>query len=119
MNSNEIINTYYDYKLSYDVGNPNVKGNVEMLQYIRYHVRSSFDKAYEDALAIFYDESSKNDAVGSMDQVWHYIIKDETQPGGGYSVNGEAMRAYYAQYAPIKALRLYTLENSTFLTLPE
>ena len=116
MNSNEIINTYYDYKLSYDVGNPNVKGNVEMLQYIRYNVHSSFDKAYEDALAFFYSESSMDN---TMDQVWHYIIKDDTQPNGGYSVDGEAMRAYYAQYAPIKAQRLYDLENSTFPSLPK
>ena len=111
MNSNEILNTYYDYKLQYDVGNSDVKGNVEMLQYIRYHVRSSFDKAYEDALGIFYSESSLGE---SRKQIWHYIIKDSA-----YTVDGEAMRGYYASYAPIKAQRLYDLENSTFPALPD
>ena len=110
MNSNEILNTYYDYKLQYDVGNSEVKGNVEMLQYIRYHVRSSFDKAYEDALGIFYAESTDKE---SQKQIWHYIIKDSN-----YTVNGEAMRGFYASYAPIKAQRLYDLENSTFPSLP-
>ena len=111
MNSNEILNTYYDYKLQYDVGNSEVKGNVEMLQYIRYHVRSSFDKAYEDALGIFYAESTGNE---SREQIWHYIIKDNN-----YTVNGEAMRGFYASYAPIKAQRLDDLENSTFPSLPK
>ena len=110
MNSNEILNTYYDYKLQYDVGNSDVKGNVEMLKYIRKHVRSSFDKAYEDALGIFYSESTVGE---SQKQIWHYIIKDS-----GYTVNGEAMRGYYASYAPIKAQRLYDLEFSTFPSLP-
>ena len=111
MNSNEILNTYYDYKLQYDVGNSEVKGNVEMLKYIRDHVRSSFDKAYEDALGIFYAESTGNE---SRDQIWHYIIKDSA-----YTVNGESMRASYASIAPVKAQRLYDLENSTFPSLPD
>ena len=110
MNSNEILTTYYDYKLQYEVGNSEVKGNVEMLKYIRNNVRSSFDKAYEDALGIFYSEATAND---SQKQIWHYIIKDS-----GYTIDGETMGAYYDMYAPIKAQRLYDLENSTFPSLP-
>lgn len=108
--SNEILNTYYDSKLQYEVGNQEVKGNVEMLKYIRYHVRSSFDKAYEDALGTFYVESTNGE---SQDQIWHYIIKD-----GNYTTDAADMRAAYAQYAPIKAKRLYDLEVGTFPGLP-
>ena len=108
-NSTDILNEYYDYKLQYDIAGGS-EGNVEMLQYIRYHVRSSFDKAYEDALGFFYNEASLGEA---QKQIWHYIIKDS-----GYTVDGEAMRSYYASYAPIKAQRLYDLENSTFPSLP-
>jgi hypothetical protein len=110
MNSDEILNTYYDYKLQYEVGNSEVKGNVEMLKYIRKHVRSSFDKAYEDALGFFYSEATEKE---SQKQIWHYIIKDS-----GYTVDGEDMRGFYDQYASIKAQRLYDLENSIFPSLP-
>lgn len=111
MNSNDVLNTYYDYKLAYDVVNSDVAGNVEMLQYIRYNVRSSFDKAYEDALGIYYSTSTDGD---SMKQIWHYIIKD-----GGYTTDGAAMKTAYDSYAPVKAQRLYALEYSTFPGLPD
>ena len=110
MYSNEILNTYLDHKLLHDVGTFDFMGNGEMLKYIRSNIGSSLDKAYEDALGIFYSESGLSE---SRKQIWHYIIKDS-----GYTVDGEAMRSYYASYAPIKAQRLYDLEKSTFPCLP-
>ena len=68
-NSTDILDEYYDYKLQYDVAGGS-EGNVEMLQYIRENVRSSFDKAFEDAIGKFFssvdEESNKNK--------WHVMI---------------------------------------------
>ena len=56
-NSTEILNYYYDYNLSYGTTAGGVTGNVAMLAYIRNHVRTSFDKLFEDAIGFFYNES--------------------------------------------------------------
>ena len=64
-NSEEILNNYYKYKLQYDLSN-NSTGTVEMLQYIRDNVRSSFDKAMEDAIGVFNTEASKTK--------WHNVL---------------------------------------------
>ena len=108
--SYEILTTYFMYKHQSQVNDSLTGPNVEMLKYIRSNVRSGFDKAYEDALGIFYSDSTLDE---SQKQIWHYIIKDS-----GYTVNGEAMRGYYASYAPIKAQRLYDLEYTIFPSLP-
>ena len=47
-------------------------GNVYMLQYIRYNVRTSFDKAFEDAMGIFYKTSNEN----ASEERWHTILQD-------------------------------------------
>ena len=108
--STDILNEYYEYKLQYDVVGATVKGNVEMLKYIRYNVRSSFDKTFEDALGKFYNATDEM----SMKQQWHSIIRD-----GGFRVTGDEMAYYYDSYAPIKAWRLYNLENYIYPTLPD
>ena len=70
-NSTDILDEYYNYKLQYDVAGGS-EGNVEMLQYIRENVRSSFDKAFEDAIGKFFntvnEESNKNK--------WHTMIQN-------------------------------------------
>ena len=106
--STEILNEYYDYKLQYDVVGTGVKGNVEMLKYIRFNVRSSFDKAFEDALGRFYEATNE----GAMNEQWHTMIKN-----AGYKL--ENMAGYYDSLTPKKAWRLYNLENSIYPTLPD
>ena len=109
--STEILNEYYDYKLQYDVVGTGVKGNVEMLKYIRSNVRSSFDKAFEDALGKYY---SATDAE-SMKQQWHTQIKN-----CGYG-QYDTIRIdwFYDELAPVKAWRLYHLENIIYPVLPD
>ena len=70
-NSTDILNEYYDYKLQYDIAGGS-EGNVEMLQYIRYNVRSSFDKVFEDAIGKFFETVEQ----GSMKNRWHTIMQD-------------------------------------------
>ncbi len=69
--STDILNEYYDYNLTYDIAD-NLDGNVEMLEYIRDNVRTSFDKLFEDAIGFFY-ETSDPDAVKNR---WHTLICD-------------------------------------------
>ena len=106
--STAILNEYYDYKLQYDVVGTGVKGNVEMLKYIRFNVRSSFDKAFEDALGKYYSATDDE----AMKQQWHTMIKN-----AGYKLTD--MDGYYASLTPTKAWRLYNLENSIYPTLPD
>ena len=107
MNSNDILNEYYDYKLQYDVVGTGVKGNVDMLKYIRTHVRSSFDKAFEDALGRFYNATDEQ----SMKQQWHTMIKD-----ANFQLTD--MADQYKSVTPVKAWRLYNLEHEIYPTLP-
>ena len=105
--SNDILNEYYNYKLAYDVGT-GVTGNVEMLQYIRYNVRSAFDKAFEDAVAYFL---SANDASATNEK-WHQMLM-------GVDFELDTMDTEYSRLAPKKALALYQLENELYPTLPD
>ena len=115
LNSTEILNEYYNFKLQYNVVGTKVTGNVEMLQYIRANVRSSFDKAYEDAIGIFY---STQTAEESRKQQWHTLIMTGTNEEG-YIFDAADMTHAYEAYAHVKAKRLYDLEYITFPTLPE
>ena len=80
--STDILNTYYDFKLQWDVAGGS-EGNIEMLQYIRENVRSSFDKAFEDAIGKFFSTVDK-DIDGNK---WHNMIKDN-----GFKVTDMATR---------------------------
>ena len=106
--SNDILNEYYDSKLQYDVVGTGVKGNVEMLNYIRANVRSSFDKAFEDALAEYYEAT---DAT-SIEDKWHSMIK-----ANGFQLDD--MEDKYESVTPVKAWRLYNLETNIYPTLPD
>jgi hypothetical protein len=106
--SYDILTQYYNYTLSNLVEEGGVGGNTEMLQMLRANVRSSFDKAYEDALGEFY----KGQTGGTSDeQKWHNIIK-------AADFNVTDMRGQYATVAAAKADRLYALENDVFPSLP-
>jgi hypothetical protein len=61
--SDEILNNYYEYKLQYDLAGGST-GTIDMLQYIRENVRSSFDKAMEDAIAVFLPGAQR----------WHNVL---------------------------------------------
>ena len=60
--STDILNDYYRDELMYNVAGGD-SGTVRMLQYVRDNVRTSFDKAIEDAAAEF-SEGGKNGPVG-------------------------------------------------------
>ena len=105
--STDIINEYYNYKLSNDVAAGGVKENAEMLKFIRKNVRSSFDKAYEDALGRFYNATDPE----SMNKQWHTMIMNS-------DYKFDQMRTRYAEIVTAKALRLYDLEHNVFVDLP-
>ena len=71
LNSTDILNSYYDNQLQYAIADGSA-GNVYMLQYIRYNVRTSFDKAFEDAMGVFYQTSNEN----AFRERWHTILQD-------------------------------------------
>ena len=106
--STDILNEYYNFKLSQAVNNEGTQ-NVEMLNYIRYNVRSSFDKAFEDALGIYYSQQTGGD---SEKQKWHQLIKD-----ANYQLTN--MEQLYDSYGPVKAGNLYNLEVNIYPTLPK
>ncbi len=108
LHSADILNEYYDYKLQYDIANGDTN-TVEMLQYIRKNVRSSFDKAYEDALGRFYSSVDPT----SMADMWHSMIKNN-----GYQFTGADMTQKYTSVVAKKANQLWALEYRTFPTLP-
>ena len=68
--SSGILNEYYNYKLKYDVAG-GVNGNAKMLEYIRENVRSSFDKAFEDAIGKFFEGQDSE----SNENKWHEMIR--------------------------------------------
>ena len=70
--STHILNEYYDYKLKYDIAGDvsGSNGNSYMLQYIRENVRSSFDKAYEDAIGYYYSDNDKEAVM----KRWHMMV---------------------------------------------
>ena len=71
-NSTEIKNHYYDYNLTYDTAS-GLDGNIEMLEYIRDNVRTSFDKLFEDAIGFNFDvKINENDRVHSRLQAEDY-----------------------------------------------
>ena len=59
-NSTEILDHYYKYNLTYGTAS-GVSGNVDMLTYIRNHVRTSFDKLFEDAIGFFFNNGINQD----------------------------------------------------------
>ena len=96
--STDILNEYYDYRLQYEIADGS-KGTVEMLQYIRYNVRSNFDKTWEDAIN-----------GGYYDDCWHVMICSS-----GYSID---IRQNYGSLYQTKMDRLEVILK-TYDVLPE
>ena len=74
-----------------------------MLDYIRYNVRSSFDKAFEDAIARHNNEKDTQ-ANGSK---WHNIIL-----ANNYVLEDGEMNGEYGKFVGQKGIYLDQLEQS-------
>ncbi len=112
--STDILNEYYDFKLQYDIAGGG--NNSDMLKYIRKNVRSSFDKAFEDAIGrMFATEAGGDESEGSSSekQKWHALIMAE-----GFRLTGSMMMEKYETYIQTKVIRLKNLESS-YAELPE
>jgi hypothetical protein len=70
-NSAEILEDYYTVQLAASVGGLAGENNKKMLTYIRNHVRSCFDKTFEDAIA---DYTGDTDST-AVRQRWHYMLQ--------------------------------------------
>ena len=70
-NSANIINTYYNNELVAQVNG--LSENVEMLGYIRDHVRDCFDKTYEDVISAYIAGNGDENADQNK---WHIKIKN-------------------------------------------
>ena len=92
LHSTEILDEYYNFKLSYDVAGGDSK-NTEMLQYIRYNVRSSFDKAFEDAIGVNFQTVNPE----SNENKWHEMIKR-----AGFVFDRTAMTTMYDKLGTLK-----------------
>ena len=109
LNSNKVLNEYYNHKLRQTVQVSGTDRNREMLNYLRIYVRNTFDKTFEDAIGAHF--SAQTDGESSAIK-WHNIIKD-----ANFSVTD--MRSLYPHYAPIKAQYLDILTNTVYAQLPD
>jgi len=101
LNSTDILDEYYNYKLSFDVAGGDSR-NTEMLQYIRYNVRSSFDKAFEDAIGIYF----KTIDPESDENKWHVMIMK-----AGYVFDRATMTTKYTELYETKQGHLEDLQG--------
>ena len=108
-NSSDILEQYYNTTLTYGiVAAEGLEGNVEMLELIRANVRSSFDKAFEDAIGFFY----KNVNGDSDANRWNVMLS-----AAGYQLDDAATK--YKEVAELKQTYLNQLKNSQYGLLPE
>ena len=71
-NSADILEEYYTVQLASSVsGGAASANNNKMLTYIRNHVRTCFDKTFEDAIADYMQETDSSALV----KRWHYILQ--------------------------------------------
>ena len=91
--STHILDEYYDYNLQYNYAD-GAPETIEMLQFIRKNIRSSFDQIFEDAIGVYNNLEEHR---------WHHIL----------SVNGYQydIRADYAQLRLEKEKWLETLHK--------
>ncbi len=106
--SHDILEQYYNTTLTYGVaGGEGLEGNVEMLELIRANVRSSFDKAFEDAIGFFYQNVNGDSDTNR----WNVMIQN-----AGYQLDDAATR--YKEVAELKQNYLNQLKNSQYDQLP-
>ena len=102
LNSADILDDYYDFTLKTDaVGD---EGGAEMLDYIRENVRSSFDKAFEDAVARQAMQSGNKDLNNHK---WHNMILANC-----FELSRDDMHEQYKTWKDAKAAALVALEES-------
>ena len=104
--STDILNEYYDYNLTYDTAG-GLDGNIEMLQYIRDNVRTSFDKLFEDAIGYYFKTVNENSEANR----WHALIVAE-----GYKM--DSMSDTYESLIDNKKKSLADLEKM-YTELPD
>ena len=108
-NSSDILEQYYNTTLTYGVAaGDGLEGNVGMLELIRSNVRSSFDKAFEDAIGFFY----KNVDAGSDSNRWNIMLQ-----AAGFQLDDAATK--YRSVAELKQTYLTQLKNSQYGELPD
>ena len=103
LNSARILDNYYDLTLKFDAAG-SVQGNAEMLDYIRENVRSSFDKAFEDAIA---RHNSQSGDKTLSENKWHNLIQKYN-----YVMPAGAMNTAYNSLIGTKDTSLTALEQS-------
>ena len=109
LNSSKILDNYYNLTLKTDAAGA-VEGNAEMLDYIRENVRSSFDKAFEDAIARH--QLQGGDSTMNENK-WHNIILHSN-----YVLEEGLMNEKYTSLVSTKNIYLQQLAQS-YANLPE
>ncbi len=99
-NSADILETYYTVQLAAKVGGVAGENNRLMLTYIRNHVRTCFDKTFEDAIADYMLETDSS----AYNKRWHYMLQME-----GFSMPGISNQ--YTAYYLEKEKNLNTIYN--------
>ncbi len=118
MYSTDILEEYYETKLCGDVAGGGA--HKDMLIYIRSEVRTSFDKAFEDAIGYLFVKENQGNAASSEHQKWHSLIMKGGLPednGEGFNYDSSKMSTAYNEYIKTKADRLDALEAS-YVGLP-
>ena len=87
-NSADILEEYYTGQLAAKVGGVAGENNVRMLTYIRNHVRSCFDKTFEDAIADYKGDTDSNALMNR----WHYRLQSEKFVMSGISTMYDSLR---------------------------
>ncbi len=116
LNSTDILNDYYDWTLKmgvsssagggedFELAEAAAQGSIDMLDYIRANVRSSFDKAFEDALAKFNSQSTETEFMANK---WHNLIKSAE-----FKLGREEMNRAYESVIGAKEAALQDLVDS-------
>ena len=90
-NSTQILDDYYKYEITYNLQFDVAQSNIEMLKFARANVRTSFDKAMEDAMLIVCDDSAYDYRITTMLSRDSWQVEDIR---GEYSSVVNAKRTY-------------------------
>ena len=90
-NSTQILDDYYKYEITYNLQFDVAQSNIEMLKYIRANIRTSFDKAMEDAMLIVCDDNAYDYRITTMLSRDSWQVEDIR---GDYSSVVNAKRSY-------------------------